>query len=215
MLPLVVHATLSFMVAVRPSTLSAPAASTSSRSSPTAMQDNPLARFFGGEDKDKKKAGPLTTGLDALTKDAPLPVKIALGLAKPLIGALETAISEGQEDADVLLDEAQNALRLDSRATALLGNDLEIGAVFSSASSNFNGQKSMQLQCQCAGSSGSGVVALRGESDGNGGMSISQLQLQAGGQSFEVPTLRGAGGGRGASTGGVVDVDGVIDIEVD
>jgi len=178
----------------------------------TVLLENPLAKIFGGEDK-KGKGGPLSTGLDELTKSAPLPVKLAVGLMKPLVGALETAIAEGQEDADMILAEAQSALRMDSRASALLGTDIQIGATFSSASSNMNGAKSMQLQCQVAGSSGSGIVAVRGESDGQGGVRVVQLQLQAGGQLVEVPTLRGGGGGSGGSgSNGVIDVDGVIDV---
>ena len=178
------------------------------------MLENPLARIFGGGEK-KDKGGPLSTGLDAITRDAPLPVKLAVGLMKPLVGALEAAIVEGQEDADALLIEAQSALRLDNRATAMLGADIQTGAVFSSASSNLNGQKSIQLQCQCAGSSGSGIVSIRGESGSGGGseMSIVQLQLQSGGSVIDVPTLRG-GGGRGASGGGSSSAGDVIDVEV-
>ena len=50
---------------------------------------NPLARFFG-EKPEKKKGGALANGLDAVLKDAPLPVKALATLAKPLLGALET-----------------------------------------------------------------------------------------------------------------------------
>ena len=181
------------------------------------MQENPLAKFFGGDGKSKKKGGALSNGLDELTRNAPLPVKLAVGMLKPLVGILETAIAEGQADADEMLFEAQNSLRLDSRATAMLGSDITIGPVFSSASSNVNGMKAMQLQCQCTGTAGTGVIAIRGSSDGTGKMRVETLSLQAGGRVIEVPTLRGgksAGGRAGAaSRGPVQDSDRVIDVE--
>ena len=109
------------------------------RAPAVVMLENPLAKFFGGEEK-KPKGGALSTGIDALLKDAPLPAKLAANLAKPLVGALGEMIAEGQEDSDALLDSAASALARDSRVTALLGPDPQIGGVFSSASSNMNGQ---------------------------------------------------------------------------
>ena len=35
------------------------------------MQENPLAKFFGGDGKSKKKGGALSNGLDELTRNAP------------------------------------------------------------------------------------------------------------------------------------------------
>ena len=103
-------------------------------------------------------------------------------------------------DADELLREAENALRVDNNAVALLGPNIQIGSVFStsSSSSNINGQvrKMIMLQCQCAGAAGNGMVAIRGESDGPN-IQVASLQLQAGGQVINVPTLRGGGGGMG------------------
>merc|ERR1719502_1244476 len=84
------------------------------RSPPARMLlRNPLGKLLG---EDKKKAGPLTTGLDAVLKDAPLPVKALAQLAKPLVGALESMIEESAADQDALLSEAQSALRADPRA---------------------------------------------------------------------------------------------------
>lgn len=193
-----------------------------------SMLENPLANIFGGEKK-KKEGGALTTGLDALLKDAPLPMKALGMLMKPLAQGLETMIAEGAADQDELLNEAQSALRADPRAASLLGDGATIDAVFStsSSSSSVNGvtRKMIMLQAQASGPAGSGVVAIRGEADG-GAVAVTSLSLQAGGQAFEVPTLRGGGGGsgdvfgggsfgggapRGSSGGGN---DGVIDIDV-
>jgi hypothetical protein len=223
---------------------------------PIMQLGNPLANFFGKKEEasKKKKESALTTGLDALVKDAPLPVrrpvsihqplpsypslqtneiavpphaslpsqvKLMAGMMKPLIGGLAAAIQESQEDADQLLVEAQSALRADGRITSMLGQDVVVGAVFSTASSSssMNGvtTKQLSLQCQCSGSSGaSGVVAIRGESDGSA-VRVVSLQVQAGGQVIDVPTLRGGGlgggmngmggGTSGGGGGAVIDVD--------
>ena len=180
-----------------------------------AMQENPLARIFGGGDK-KKKGGALSNGLDEVLKNAPLPVKLAAQLAKPLIGALETLLEEGQADTDVLLTKAESALRRDARVTQLLGDDVEIGGVFMSSSSNINGVKSLQLQAQLSG--GGGTVALRGESQGAGGsLELTSLQASVGGQVIDVPA--GLGSAASGSTapsrggGGGVGADGIIDID--
>ena len=158
---------------------------------------NPLARFFGGEDKDKKTGGVLTNGLDELLKDAPLPVKLAAQLAKPLVGALEVALKEGAEDSEVLLESAQSALQRDARVTALLGPDVQIGGVFSSASSNINGQKMIQLQFSI---SGGATGALRGETPSGGGApKLVSLQVSGGGQQFDVPVGLGSAGSSAGS----------------
>jgi len=181
------------------------------------LLENPLANFFGN-DKKKKKEDALTTGLDTLLKDAPLPVKIMGSLIKPLVGQLGSMIAEGQADGDELLAEAQSALRGDPRVASIMGEGIEVGAVFSTASSssNVNGivNKDIRLQAQCTGARGSGVVAIRGVSDGAGGVQVISLQLQAGGQVIEVPTLRGGGGNGGMSSAGSSGGGDVIDVEV-
>ena len=77
-----------------------------------------------GGDKKKKEQSALTTGLDSLLKDAPLPVKVLGGLMKPLIGQMGEMIAESQADGDELLNEAQSALRADPRVVALLGDSV-------------------------------------------------------------------------------------------
>ena len=118
------------------------------RSSAVVMQGNPLAKFFGGGDDKKKEESALTTGMDALLKDAPLPVKILGGMMKPVVAAMGNAIQESQAQGDLLLQEAGSALRADSRVTSILGTDVEIGAAFSTSSSNMNGASTIMLQCQ-------------------------------------------------------------------
>ena len=119
-------------------------------------------------------------------------------------------IAESAAQGDILLQEAQGALRADSRVTSMLGSDVAIGATFSSSSSNVNGASSLMLQCQCQGSSGNGIVAIRGEGAAGQDVRVTSLQLQVNGQVIDVPTLRGGGGGGGAGGGG----NGVIDVEV-
>jgi hypothetical protein len=171
------------------------------RHAAATMSNNPLARFFGDKDtdKDKKKGGALSNGLDELLKDAPLPVKLAAQLAKPLIGALEVALKEGAADSEALLDSAQSALERDARVTALLGPDVQIGGVFSTASSNMNGQKMIQLQFSL---SGGATGALRGESPQDGGApKLVSLQVSGGGQQLDVPVGLGSAGSSAGSEG--------------
>ena len=170
------------------------------RHAAVTMSNNPLARFFGDKDKkDKKKGGALSNGLDELLKDAPLPVKLAAQLAKPLIGALEVALKEGAADSDALLESAQSALERDARVTALLGPDVQIGGVFSTASSNMNGQKTIQLQFSIGGGA---TGALRGESPQDGGApKLVSLQVSGGGQQFDVPVGLGSAGSSAGSEG--------------
>eukprot|EP00320_Phaeocystis_rex_P009678 CAMPEP_0119074846 /NCGR_PEP_ID=MMETSP1178-20130426/74043_1 /TAXON_ID=33656 /ORGANISM="unid sp, Strain CCMP2000" /LENGTH=213 /DNA_ID=CAMNT_0007057023 /DNA_START=44 /DNA_END=685 /DNA_ORIENTATION=- len=191
---------------------------TVARHNPASMSGNPLARFFGGDDE-KKKGGALSNGLDELLKDAPLPVKLVAQLAKPLVGQLEVALKEGQADTEMLLDSAQSALERDSRVSALLGPGVQIGSVFSSASSNINGQKTIQLQFSL---SNGATGALRGESpEGGGGPKLVSLQVSGGGQQIDVPVGLGSAGSSAertrdssgnnarssAGSGGVIDID--------
>ena len=163
------------------------------------MLENRLCFFTSGDKK--KKGGELTANnvIDELLKDAPLPVKAFGQLMKPLAGAMETMIKEGAADQDAILQEAQSALRADQRVVQLLGEGVEIQGVFSSSSSSssMNGQvtKNIMLQAQVQGSFNSGMVAIRGQEDGRNGVQVTGLQLQAGGQVIDVPTLRGGGGG--------------------
>ena len=170
--------------------------------------ENPLANLFGKK-KDKPKGGPLTQGLDAAMEGAPLAVKALGTMLKPLAKLVEGAIADGIADADQLLADAGSALRADSTVRELLGDDVQLGAVFSSASSSssVNGvaRKTMQYQAQCSGSRGSGTVAIRGEGDEKG-VRIDSIQVQASGRVVDVSSLRG-GVGRAGGGDGVIDVD--------
>jgi len=185
------------------------------RTPPPVLIENPLAKLFGGDKKAEPTGGALSNGVDSLLKDAPLPVKILGGLVKPLLSGLETALEEQAEASDALLSEAQSCLRADARVAELIGENVQVGAVFSSmsSSSSVNGmmQKSVQLQAQCTAAFGSGVVAIRGESEADR-MRIRSLQFQAGGRVIDVPTIRGGGGGFGGGGGATSGSDVVIDI---
>jgi len=171
---------------------------------PPTMLENPLANIFGGKKPSgKERGGALTNGMDALLKDAPLPVKMLGGLMKPLVKGLESALEQQAEATDALLSEAGSCLRADPRVTELLGEDVEIGGVFSSASSNINGAQSISLQAQCAGRIAGGVVAIRGQTAADGqSLAIASLQVQAGGRIIDVPTIRGGGSGMSSGGGG-------------
>ena len=185
----------------------------------------------------------MATGLDALVKDAPLPVKLgkrlyatdtlqrlfarrcdarrvtpsflpvaAVGLMKPLVGALESTMRESAADADDLLEEAGRRLRLDTR----LGG-AQLGRVFStsSSSSSINGvtQKRINLQCELVGASGSlmGTAALQGATQPDGKVGLAALQVQlSDGRVLDV-----AGGGGGGGGGDAIDVKVIVDTRSD
>jgi len=176
---------------------------------------NPLAKWFGGDKKKEEKSagGELVAGIDALLKDAPLPVKMLGGMMKPLVQGMGQMIAESANDAGELQDAALRALRMDSRAVAALGRDISSGGVFStsSSSSSINGrtQKRIQLSFSVLGSGGQqGMATVLGTASDGSAIRIDQLQLQANGQ---VINVSGGGGGGGNGGGGN---DGVIDVEV-
>uniref|UniRef100_A0A6T8BWP4 Plastid lipid-associated protein/fibrillin conserved domain-containing protein n=1 Tax=Prymnesium polylepis TaxID=72548 RepID=A0A6T8BWP4_9EUKA len=201
---LAVVATASAFAPVLPSERLLPGACSTSRTSrPAALLD-----LFGK--KPKKEEGALATGLDALVKDAPLPVKLAVGLMKPLVGALESTMRESAADADDLLEEAGRRLRLDTR----LGG-AQLGRVFStsSSSSSINGvtQKRINLQCELVGASGSlmGTAALQGATQPEGKVGLAALQVQL--SDGRVLDVAGGGGGGGGGGGDAIDVEVIVD----
>lgn len=178
------------------------------RATASRMQlENPLARIFGGGKKKDEEAGALSQGLDSVLANAPLPFKLAGQLLKPLAGALETALAESQGDAESLLDQARAALHADPRVADLLGTNTEPGGVFSSSSSNINGQRVLVLQFQVGSSGATGTA--RGTASPNGALQLEGLRLNAAGATLDVQSVGGGGGGRGG--GGAAD--GIIDVE--
>ena len=99
-------------------------------------------------------------------------------------------------------------MQRDERVTALLGPDVSVGGIFSSSSSNINGQKSLTLGVTV---SGGGSASLRGEAVPGGTVKLSSLQVSAGGQVIDVPVGMGAppSSGSASSGGGVIDIDSV------
>ena len=154
--------------------------------------------------KKKESGGALSRGIDEVVRDAPLPVKMAASLLKPLAGALETAFQDQQADADELLYQAEAALRADSRVTTAFGAGVAPGAVFSSssASSSMGGaaRRTTTLQFQL----GTGGVGLaRGEGAEGERMQLVELRVRAGGSDFSVDISGSSMGG----SGDVIDVD--------
>ena len=163
----------------------------------TAMQ---LAPRDGGGGKEesffdklnpfkKKEESALTKGMDELLKDAPLPVKMFGALAKPLVESMGTMIQEGMADQDEVLQAAERALRME------LG-DVRIGQVFSSSSSNMNGQKVVNLQFTISDGS-------RGALSASGSQALELTSLQVQDATGRVIDVLGGGGGGGGGGGAV------------
>eukprot|EP00327_Prymnesium_parvum_P000678 CAMPEP_0182839570 /NCGR_PEP_ID=MMETSP0006_2-20121128/23936_1 /TAXON_ID=97485 /ORGANISM="Prymnesium parvum, Strain Texoma1" /LENGTH=185 /DNA_ID=CAMNT_0024968727 /DNA_START=34 /DNA_END=591 /DNA_ORIENTATION=+ len=143
-----------------------------------------LLDFLGGKKKPKREESALTTGLDQLLRDAPLPMKLAAGMLRPLVGALEGAMRESAADADDL---------------------------HGSSTSTINGvtQKQITLQCDVIGPTGipQGNALVQGGTLADGKLGITGLRVQLrDGRVVDV-----GAGGRGSGRGGVDDV---IDVDV-
>eukprot|EP00327_Prymnesium_parvum_P011194 CAMPEP_0184377766 /NCGR_PEP_ID=MMETSP0007-20130409/2536_1 /TAXON_ID=97485 /ORGANISM="Prymnesium parvum, Strain Texoma1" /LENGTH=209 /DNA_ID=CAMNT_0026721789 /DNA_START=34 /DNA_END=663 /DNA_ORIENTATION=- len=167
-----------------------------------------LLDFLGGKKKPKREESALTTGLDQLLRDAPLPMKLAAGMLRPLVGALEGAMRESAADADDLLYEAGRRLQMEP-----MTKGLSLGRVFStgSSTSTINGvtQKQITLQCDVIGPTGipQGNALVQGGTLADGKLGITGLRVQLrDGRVVDV-----GAGGRGSGRGGVDDV---IDVDV-
>mmetsp|Transcript_61918 Transcript_61918/g.102905 ORF Transcript_61918/g.102905 Transcript_61918/m.102905 type:complete len:209 (+) Transcript_61918:34-660(+) len=198
--------TLGLSLAPHASLQRAGPACVSSRFVTMSETNNPLARFFG-KNQEKSGGSELVSGVDALLRDAPLPVKVLGGLMKPLIKGMGDMIAESAGDAEALLDVSIRELRLSPQVTAELGRNLQSGGVFStgSSSSNINGrtQKRIQLGFAVIGSGGQrGMASVVGTANDGSAVRIQQLQLQVNGRTIDVSS-QGTGGTR----------DGVIDVE--
>jgi len=170
-----------------------------------------LGNIFGLKKKEKPSGGALTNGLDQMLKGAPFPLQLAGAMFKPLVGALEQTLAAAQDDTDELLSQARSCLRADNQIRSLLGEDVEVGSVFSTMSSsttvNGRSQRSIQLQfyVQAKGAQTQAVADAQGVSESGDGMRLTSLRVNLGGRTISVELLRGGNG--------VGDTDGVIDIE--
>lgn len=144
--------------------------------------------------------------MDSLLADAPLPVKLAAGMLKPLVTAFEGVMRESVADADDLLLDADRRLKQDARTATL-----SLGSVFSSASSSssINGvvRKQITLQCQVIDRNGSakGTALLNGSTQTKGKVGLATLRIQ-----LDDGSVIDLSGGRVPNVGGA---DGVIDVD--
>mmetsp|Transcript_24810 Transcript_24810/g.37210 ORF Transcript_24810/g.37210 Transcript_24810/m.37210 type:complete len:137 (+) Transcript_24810:362-772(+) len=135
-------------------------------------------------------------------------MKLAAGMLRPLVGALEGAMRESAADADDLLYEAGRRLQMEP-----MTKGLSLGRVFStgSSTSTINGvtQKQITLQCDVIGPTGipQGNALVQGGTLADGKLGITGLRVQLrDGRVVDV-----GAGGRGSGRGGVDDV---IDVDV-
>ena len=181
----------------------------SARARLTAMQMTPRGGGGGKEESffdklnpfKKKEESALTKGMDELLKDAPLPVKMFGALAKPLVESMGTMIQEGMADQDEVLQAAERALRME------LG-DVRIGQVFSSSSSNMNGQKVVNLQFTISDGS-------RGALSASGSQALELTSLQVQDATGRVIDVLGGGGGGEVEVEVEVEVEAAAEVEAE
>ena len=170
--------------------------------------------FFGGlfQRKPKSKAD---AAIDAVLKDAPLPVKMMGGLFKGVANMAGEAMRDAADDLDRVSDVTIRAVSFDPQAREVLGEDVSTGMPssqsFSSISVNGVARKRIALQMPIAGTRGSGTVRVDAAVTGDE-VVLNSCSLDVNGKTIQVS---GGDGGAGSGDGGskVIDVDGVIDVD--
>jgi hypothetical protein len=132
----------------------------------------------------------LTSGIQEMLKDAPLPVRMMGRLVTSLVGSMASSLAETmaeqQRTTEELLSDAQRLLVLDDRVIQALGGEpILVGAPFSqsSSSTSINGKTTKRVQASfpVQGASRNGVATMIANDTG-----ISRLELQAGGRIINV-----------------------------
>jgi len=125
-------------------------------------------------------------------------------------------LPEEDIEAEVLLQKAESACRRDARVTKLIGYDIIVDKLISSADDMVDGERAIQLQFSL---SRGGVGSLIGRWH-DGHLQLTSLKVRvAGRQSIDVPVRAGgATGDEGTGTrtwgmGSDVSDDGVIDVD--
>ena len=170
--------------------------------------------LFGGlfQRKPKSKAD---AAIDAVLKDAPLPIKMMGGLFKGVANMAGEAMRDAADDLDRVSDVTIRAVSFDPQAREVLGEDVSTGMPssqsFSSISVNGVARKRIALQMPIAGTRGSGTVRVDAAVTGDE-VVLNSCSLDVNGKTIQVS---GGDGGAGSGDGGskVIDVDGVIDVD--
>ena len=135
----------------------------------------------------------IQTGIQQMFKDAPLPIRMVSNIIGPIFGSMmsslaETAASQ-QSLMDIVIDQADRAIRNDPVVQGLLGDSITVGRPFSqsSSSSSINGVAStrIELAFPVSGRLGNGVGRLSA-SGGADNPIIDRLVIQANGREVDV-----------------------------
>jgi len=137
----------------------------------------------------RKAKNDISSGIDAMLKDAPLAVRLMGKIISPIIGqvagTMAKAMEEQSRQLDDCLDDARNFIIQDAAAVRELGEPVVVGRPFnqSSSSVSMNGQtkSNVQAQFEIQGSIGSGIATMNA-SDGK----ILSLDVTVSGQNYGI-----------------------------
>jgi len=153
-----------------------------------------------------KKRNDLSSGIDSLLKDAPLPVRLMGKMISPIIGQVAGTMVEAMEEQSRLvgdmMEDARNLIIQDDSVVRELGTQIEVGTPFnqSSSSMSVNGQtkSSVQAQFEVQGSTGRRGIATISQENGR----IISLNLNINGRTISIDVNRRGGvvGGTSSSS---------------
>merc|ERR1712232_1086433 len=133
----------------------------------------------------KERQNEISSGLQEILKDAPLPVRMLGSMVAPLFSSMASTLQEQQQKTSDLLDEARSYIVADPDAVSILGEPLVMQPPFSqsSSSSSINGKTTSQVQASfpVQGAYQQGIASMTASEAG-----IQRLVLQVGGRSMDI-----------------------------
>jgi len=158
----------------------------------------------------KERKEEITSGLNTMLKDMPLPIRMMGRMVSPLLARAAEEIAEQTAQARDMLDEARIRLADDSGLAEELGGPLRVGEPFSQSSSTMvvNGRSTARVQAsfQVVGPRGSGIATMESM---NG--EITSLNVNANGRNMSIGSRRGGNDFRMASSS---KDDNIIEAEI-
>eukprot|EP00547_Thalassionema_nitzschioides_P004216 CAMPEP_0194217644 /NCGR_PEP_ID=MMETSP0156-20130528/21881_1 /TAXON_ID=33649 /ORGANISM="Thalassionema nitzschioides, Strain L26-B" /LENGTH=198 /DNA_ID=CAMNT_0038946745 /DNA_START=333 /DNA_END=929 /DNA_ORIENTATION=- len=133
----------------------------------------------------KEREQELSSGINQILKDAPLPVRMLGSLVAPMFSQMASSFQEQQQQTIDFIEEARSFIVSDSDAISILGEPIVVQPPFSqsSSSSSINGKTTTQVQASfpVQGSYQEGIASMTATEAG-----IQRLLLQVGGRNINI-----------------------------
>eukprot|EP00546_Thalassionema_frauenfeldii_P006728 CAMPEP_0178916376 /NCGR_PEP_ID=MMETSP0786-20121207/12599_1 /TAXON_ID=186022 /ORGANISM="Thalassionema frauenfeldii, Strain CCMP 1798" /LENGTH=282 /DNA_ID=CAMNT_0020589693 /DNA_START=97 /DNA_END=945 /DNA_ORIENTATION=+ len=138
----------------------------------------------------KEREQELSSGINQILKDAPLPVRMLGSLVTPIFSQVASSFQEQQEQTMDLIEEARSFIVSDNDAISMLGEPIVVQPPFSqsSSSSSINGETTTQVQASfpVQGQYQQGIASMTATEAG-----IQRLVLQVGGRNINIKLDKG------------------------